>query len=139
MLAGIALAAGMSVTALVSPAVAAGPPAAGDQAIGQALDQLLRTDNLPGGQAVVTERGRSREISRGAGNLRTGRPFPHQSRIRIGSNTKTFVATVMLRLVAERKVELDVPIERYLPGVVRATAMTAQSSRSGSCCSTPAA
>lgn len=33
--------------------------------------------------------------------------------------TKMFVATVVLQLVAEHKVDLDAPIERYLPGVVR--------------------
>lgn len=39
--------------------------------------------------------------------------------MRIGSNTKTFVATVVLQLVAEGKVKLDEPIDRYLPGVLR--------------------
>ena len=32
---------------------------------------------------------------------------------------KMFVATVVLQLVAEHEVDLDAPIERYLPGVVR--------------------
>ncbi|WP_205519092.1 serine hydrolase domain-containing protein [Streptomyces olivoreticuli] len=34
------------------------------------------------------------------------------------SQTKTFVAAVVLQLVDEGKVSLDAPIERYLPGVV---------------------
>ncbi|WP_350275559.1 serine hydrolase domain-containing protein [Kribbella sp. HUAS MG21] len=37
---------------------------------------------------------------------------------RIGSVTKTFVATVVLQLVDEGKVELDAPLDRYLPGLV---------------------
>jgi D-alanyl-D-alanine carboxypeptidase len=37
---------------------------------------------------------------------------------RIGSVTKTFVATVILQLVDEGKVSLDAPIEQYLPGLV---------------------
>ncbi|MEU4607688.1 serine hydrolase domain-containing protein [Kribbella sp. NPDC023972] len=37
---------------------------------------------------------------------------------RIGSVTKTFVATVVLQLVDEGRVALDAPIERYLPSVV---------------------
>lgn len=37
---------------------------------------------------------------------------------RIGSVTKTFVATVVLQLVDEGKVRLDDPIERHLPGLV---------------------
>lgn len=39
-------------------------------------------------------------------------------RFRAGSTTKTFVATTVLQLVADKKVRLDAPIERYLPGVV---------------------
>ncbi|GAA4102118.1 serine hydrolase domain-containing protein [Nonomuraea soli] len=35
---------------------------------------------------------------------------------RIGSNTKTFVATVVLQLVAEGAVGLDAPVDDYLPG-----------------------
>ena len=38
--------------------------------------------------------------------------------VRIASNTKTFVATVVLQLVGEGLVDLDAPIETYLPGLV---------------------
>ncbi|MFD0665873.1 serine hydrolase domain-containing protein [Thermocatellispora tengchongensis] len=38
---------------------------------------------------------------------------------RIGSATKTYVATVVLQLVGEGKVDLDAPIEDYLPKLVR--------------------
>ncbi|MEV6912065.1 serine hydrolase domain-containing protein [Amycolatopsis sp. NPDC051071] len=104
------------------PAVATAgdlPGFAGRQQIERALGQLVADGSPPGGQVVVTEHGRSREVARGSGDLRTGKPFPRESRIRIGSNTKTFVAAVVLQLVAEGKVNLDAPIERYLPGVVR--------------------
>jgi D-alanyl-D-alanine carboxypeptidase len=37
---------------------------------------------------------------------------------RIGSVTKTFVATAVLQLVAEGKLSLDEPVDRVLPGVV---------------------
>ncbi|MEV6236959.1 serine hydrolase domain-containing protein [Lentzea sp. NPDC051838] len=39
-------------------------------------------------------------------------------RFRIGSVTKVFVATVVLQLVAERKVDLGTPIQHYLPGLL---------------------
>ncbi|WP_410638456.1 serine hydrolase domain-containing protein [Amycolatopsis sp. lyj-346] len=45
----------------------------------------------------------------------TAKP-PANGRFRIGSNTKTFVATVVLQLVAEGKVGLDAPAAGYLPG-----------------------
>ncbi|MFD8984049.1 serine hydrolase domain-containing protein [Streptomyces sp. NPDC059564] len=40
---------------------------------------------------------------------------PADGRVRIGSNTKTFTATVVLRLVAEGRIGLDTPADDYLP------------------------
>ncbi|WP_227979368.1 serine hydrolase domain-containing protein [Nocardia spumae] len=40
---------------------------------------------------------------------------PIDGHVRIGSNTKTFVATLVLQLVAEGKIELDAPVAEYLP------------------------
>lgn len=45
--------------------------------------------------------------------------MPVDGRVRIGSNTKTFTAVVVLQLVGEGKVELDKSVEKYLPGLVR--------------------
>lgn len=42
-------------------------------------------------------------------------PPPVHGRFRIGSNTKTFVATVVLQLVAEGRIGLDTPVHGYLP------------------------
>ncbi|WP_291414900.1 serine hydrolase [Actinophytocola sp.] len=39
--------------------------------------------------------------------------------VRIASNTKMYTATVVLRLVGEGKIDLDAPIETYLPNLVR--------------------
>ncbi|WP_228005090.1 serine hydrolase [Amycolatopsis sp. YIM 10] len=52
-----------------------------------------------------------------AGVRKLGEPEkpPTNGRFRIGSNTKTFVATVVLQLVAERKIGLDSPVADYLP------------------------
>ncbi|MFF8227643.1 serine hydrolase domain-containing protein [Streptomyces caelestis] len=41
---------------------------------------------------------------------------PADGRVRIGSNTKTFTATLVLQLVAEGKIGLDIPADDYLPG-----------------------
>ncbi|MET8336369.1 serine hydrolase domain-containing protein [Streptosporangium canum] len=40
---------------------------------------------------------------------------PTTGHVRIGSNTKTFTATVVLQLVAEGKIGLDAPADDYLP------------------------
>ncbi|MFJ8038933.1 serine hydrolase domain-containing protein [Kitasatospora sp. NPDC096147] len=54
----------------------------------------------------------------GVAELGSGRPARADGRFRIGSVTKTFVATVVLQLAGERRLRLDDPVERYLPGVV---------------------
>ncbi|NLU81392.1 beta-lactamase family protein [Rhodococcus sp. HNM0569] len=46
-------------------------------------------------------------------------PVSGTEHFRIGSITKTFVATVLLQLVDEGKITLDNPVENYLPGAVR--------------------
>ncbi|WP_433194743.1 serine hydrolase domain-containing protein [Nocardia sp. CA-107356] len=83
------------------------------------LDALVLATAVPGAQLVVTADGGETQINSGVGDLATGDAFPDASQVRIASNTKTFVATVVLQLVGEGRVELDAPIERYLPGVVR--------------------
>ncbi|MFI9650482.1 serine hydrolase domain-containing protein [Streptomyces sp. NPDC052040] len=52
-----------------------------------------------------------------AGVARRGRPdpVPEDARFRIGSVTKTFVAAVVLLLMAEGELDLDDPVDRYLP------------------------
>ena len=55
----------------------------------------------------------------GEADVRTGRPMTSGGRVRIGSATKTFTATVVLQLAAEGRVRLNAPVERYLPGLVR--------------------
>lgn len=85
-----------------------------------ALDALITQDGFPGVLASVrTADGRVRDYTAGVGDLDTRRRVPTDGRVRIGSNTKTFTAVVVLQLVAEGKVDLEAPVETYLPGVVR--------------------
>jgi D-alanyl-D-alanine carboxypeptidase len=53
--------------------------------------------------------------SAGAAELGGAAKPPANGYVRIGSNTKTFTATLMLQLVAEGKVGLDTPAADYLP------------------------
>ncbi|MER5301783.1 serine hydrolase domain-containing protein [Streptomyces lasiicapitis] len=55
----------------------------------------------------------------GLADLRTGREVVGNEHSRIASNTKTWVATVVLQLVGEGKVKLDDSVDRYLPGLIR--------------------
>ncbi|WP_199195538.1 serine hydrolase [Nocardia sp. MDA0666] len=84
----------------------------------QALDTLVRS-GFPGAQVTIDGPDGHRVLTAGVGDIATGMPIADDARVRIGSNTKTFVAAVVLQLVAEGKVDLDAPIERSLPGVVQ--------------------
>lgn len=55
----------------------------------------------------------------GVADLSTGRPLTASDRFRIGSISKTFVATVVLQLESERKLSLDDTVERWLPGLIQ--------------------
>lgn len=83
------------------------------------LRRLTTVDGGPG--ALVELRGRrgSAVLTDGVADVRSQAPVRPDSRFRIGSMTKTFVASVVLQLVGERRIVLDAPVERYLPGVVR--------------------
>lgn len=84
------------------------------------LRRLTTVDGAPGALAEISDgRGRTTVLTSGMADVATGAPMAADSRFRIGSMTKMFVATVVLQLVAEHEVELDAPIEWYLPGVIR--------------------
>jgi len=69
--------------------------------------------------AVRDKDGNTIGAAAGVGNLETGEAPPLDGEVRIGSNTKTFVAVVILQLVQEGKITLDEPIETYLPGLLK--------------------
>ncbi|MFE2444124.1 serine hydrolase domain-containing protein [Streptomyces melanosporofaciens] len=54
----------------------------------------------------------------GEAELNTGRPMPYGAHYRAASVTKSFVATVVLQLVAEGRLSLSDPVDKWLPGVV---------------------
>ena len=120
-IASLALAATLTGTqTAASHAAAPAPQAGGGDAIQQALDDLVSEDGFPGAVAAVRGRdGTVHTYTAGVGNLETGTPVPANGRVRIASNTKMFTATVILQLVGKGEIELDAPVERYLPGLVR--------------------
>ncbi|WJV50907.1 serine hydrolase domain-containing protein [Streptomyces flavofungini] len=83
------------------------------------LRRLTTVDGGPGALVAVRDRRGGTVLTSGVADVRSQAPVRGDSRFRIGSMTKMFVATVVLQLVGERRVVLDAPVERYLPGVVR--------------------
>ncbi|WP_327575748.1 serine hydrolase domain-containing protein [Streptomyces sp. NBC_00145] len=79
----------------------------------------LRDDGVTGVSVrLETPRG-VRTARSGVGDLSTTEPVPQNGYVRIGSTTKTFVATVLLQLVGEGRLLLDDTVDQWLPGVVR--------------------
>jgi D-alanyl-D-alanine carboxypeptidase len=102
---------------LVAPAADAGQPR---DVVQQSLDSLVHDDGFPGALASVRDRrGHVHGYTAGLDDLKTKAPVPADGYVRIGSNTKTFTSVIVLQLVGEGKVNLDGPIETYLPGLVR--------------------
>ncbi|WP_437757160.1 serine hydrolase domain-containing protein [Sorangium sp. So ce1389] len=91
-----------------------------DDPVQQAVDHLVRDDKFPAVLAAVSDLdGKTRHYIAGVADLETRAEVPVDGQVRIGSNSKPFTAVVVLQLVGEGKVELDAPIETYLPGLVR--------------------
>ncbi|MEV6077861.1 serine hydrolase domain-containing protein [Streptomyces sp. NPDC052069] len=109
------------------PAAAATRPAPAPAAATRAAQHRLRTDAdaivATGATGVVAEVQSalgSRTASSGTADLADpGTPVPRNASYRIGSDTKTFTATVALQLVGEGRLALDDTVERWLPGTVR--------------------
>ncbi|MFI0975728.1 serine hydrolase domain-containing protein [Streptomyces sp. NPDC021093] len=89
-------------------------------ALRKGLNRLVTDDKYPAALAATVDRdGRTRNYAAGVADLKTGKKVPVDGQVRAGSNTKTFTAAVVLQLVGEGKVDLDAPIEKYLPNLVR--------------------
>ena len=92
----------------------------GHSGLQRELDALTGRYGMAGAAARVDDPvcGRWTGTS-GLADVRTGRAMRGDERIRIGSTTKSFTATVVLQLVAERRIALDASVEHYLPGLIR--------------------
>ena len=86
----------------------------------KATIQTLVDNGYPGALAAKTDKdGNAVGATAGKGNLSTGEAPPLDGEVRIASNTKTFVAVLIMKMVEEGKVKLDEPIDAYLPGIVK--------------------
>lgn len=89
------------------------------------LDRLVESGSATAALLRIQQGRHEWAAHAGANELSSSVPPSPSSRFRIGSVTKTFVATVVLQLVDEGTLALDDPIDRHLPGVVpNGTAIT---------------
>jgi D-alanyl-D-alanine carboxypeptidase len=91
---------------------------AGENRVTATVERTIRRKILPGAIVAVQRDGRAPwVISRGVSNLETRDPMDTDEHVRIGSVTKAFVTSLLLRLHQEGRLSLDDPIDRYVAGV----------------------
>jgi D-alanyl-D-alanine carboxypeptidase len=103
----------------------AGQPPARDARLTEAIPEAMKQASVPGAIVGVWQEGTAPYV-RGFGvrDLATGEPMTTDLSMRIGSVTKTFVTTALLRLVDQGKVGLDEPVGKYVSGVPEGDAIT---------------
>jgi D-alanyl-D-alanine carboxypeptidase len=106
--------------ALAGPAIAAAPAgnAGHHDATRKAMEAAVE-DGVPGVTATAKDKHGRWSATAGVADLETGQPRSAEDRYRVGSITKTFVATVLLQLEAEGRLSLDDKVDQWLPGLVR--------------------
>ncbi|MBN6033683.1 serine hydrolase [Amycolatopsis sp. 195334CR] len=114
-LTGLAGGAALAVTATIVPSAAAQED---DHAATQAALNQFQSIAGPGAAVYAGDADEVWTLSAGTAKFGENRPITEADHFRIGSQTKTFTAAVVLQLVEEGSVELDAPIETYLPRVV---------------------
>jgi D-alanyl-D-alanine carboxypeptidase len=81
------------------------------------VDALIAA-GAPGAILLVRDGNKTTRLTGGVSDLATQQAIEPRDHYRIASLTKTYVATVVLQLVAEGKLRLSDSVERWLPGVV---------------------
>lgn len=111
-----------AVTRATDPSAPAAAPAASGspldrQALRQSLDAVHEA-GMYGIYSAVRDGGHGWKGASGVADVETRRPVRPDMRHRVGSITKTFTAVAVLQQVERGAVELDAPVNRYLPGLL---------------------
>ncbi|MGX1885493.1 serine hydrolase domain-containing protein [Streptomyces sp. NPDC055287] len=84
----------------------------------QTIEHVRRQAGIPGVVVGLWMPGKGSYVrATGVADTTTGRPMTTDVFTRIGSETKTFTVTALLKLVDDRRIRLDDPISAYIGGV----------------------
>jgi D-alanyl-D-alanine carboxypeptidase len=116
------IAAAVATVALAAtPAYAAAAlPPPNDAALKAAIAGLPSPE-VSGALVRITGSAGSWSGTSGVSDLGTGAPVNPDGYFRIGSITKVYTAVMVLQLAQEHRIDLDQPVQRYLPGVLPAS------------------
>ncbi|GLP69159.1 beta-lactamase [Streptomyces sp. TUS-ST3] len=91
----------------------------------KAIEKVRRQAGIPGVVAGLWMPGKGSYVrATGVADKATGERMNKDVFVRIGSETKTFTATALLKLVDDGRVGLDDPISRYVPHVPNGSRIT---------------
>ncbi|WP_256107784.1 serine hydrolase [Streptomyces sp. ODS05-4] len=91
----------------------------------RAVTAVMERAGIPGANVGLWMPGRGTYVkSFGVSDTSSGTPMDTGLHLRIGSVTKTFTITGLLKLVDQGKIALDDPIARYVPGVPQGDRIT---------------
>jgi D-alanyl-D-alanine carboxypeptidase len=90
-----------------------------EKALQQGLDDIV-AGGATGALAEVRDDHTVWHGTSGTAVAGTDQPVPADGRFRAGSVTKTFLATVVMQLVAQHRIGLDQPVDTWLPGRIPA-------------------
>ena len=79
------------------------------------VETTSRKFKIPGVAVGVWADGKASYACHGVTSVENSLPIDPDTLFALGSITKTFTATMLMRLVAEGKVELNAPVRRYVP------------------------
>jgi CubicO group peptidase (beta-lactamase class C family) len=111
---GLVLAVGLCLRAWSPSLAQVAAPALAPEAIDAYLRAQVAANHIPG-LAVAVVKDNQVLMLRGYGEAQPGQPVTPQTQFYIGSLTKSFTALAVMRLVQEGQLELDAPVQRYLP------------------------
>jgi D-alanyl-D-alanine carboxypeptidase len=116
----------VALTAVAAVVVAAMPAAAAtalpppnDAALTAAIAGLPNHETT-GALVRITGSAGTWSGTSGVADLRTNAPVRPDGYVRIGSTTKVYTAVMVLQLAQEHRIDLDQPVQRYLPGLLPA-------------------
>src|ERR1700730_13403613 len=89
--------------------------AAGFDDLDAKIQAGMKSHGIPGVAVAVLAGGQEYVKGYGVTNVEHPVPVDGDTVFRIGSTTKTFTGTTLMRLVEQGKVDLDAPVRRYLP------------------------
>ncbi|MEU6624986.1 serine hydrolase domain-containing protein [Streptomyces litmocidini] len=84
----------------------------------RAVEDVRKQAGIPGVAVGLWMPGRGSYVhATGVADKVTGEPMTTDGFVRIGSETKTFTVTALLKLVDDHRIRLDDPVSRYIHGV----------------------